>query len=187
MKSRKGFLTRNALIEAALNRIAEQGVERLTIAAISEAIGHSRSSAYNHFPDLHAVLDGVLVQVLDKIGEMSGVYQTSKGNAVSVAERRIKFVLSLSATNPRYAKVLSELYRFHEPSVDAIESRLIDDINADILEQRVSLRQCDAPLFARIVVSSVMAILRMQDGSSARPNSGSSTLELLFGPVRRKD
>lgn len=182
-KSRKGFQTRRALIRAAYDLIANNGIEQLTIAAICNAVGLTRSSAYNHFPDIHALLDGVLTDALDRIAELSGARRRSGTLARGVTEARLRFTLQLATKHPKLATVISELYRHHEPSVESIEGRLLVDINFDIANGNLTLNKRESPYFARIAVASVMATLRNRIATPGTRNNDSTVLRLLLDPV----
>ncbi|MEM7504723.1 MAG: TetR/AcrR family transcriptional regulator [Pseudomonadota bacterium] len=184
VKSRKGFRTRRALLDAAFELIADHGITHLTIAAISEAVGLTRSSAYNHFPDLSAVLDAVSEDVLDRIGEMSGVRAETRMRGLSLTTERLKFVLSLSSRHPKIARVLSELYLHHDPSAAAIERRIRADIHVDIGDNRLRLRKRETANYARIVVASAMATLRYRTLFPDKRISNATVLRLLLDPVR---
>lgn len=187
VKSRKGFQTRSALIEAAFDLIADDGIAQLTVASISEAVGLTRSSAYNHFADISAVLDGVSAFVLDRIGELSQTEPSPCGTETSLTEERVRFVLQLSTKQPRVAKVLSELYRHHEPSVEAIEQRLLADINADIANSQLVLAKRDGTHLSRIAVASVMAMLRARASFPTNRDGSGDLLRVLFAPLRIKN
>lgn len=51
---------RFALIEAAAAMIAEQGLARVTIAAVAEAAGVTKGGLFHHFSSKQALIDGVL-------------------------------------------------------------------------------------------------------------------------------
>ncbi len=183
VKSRKGFQTRRALIEAAYDLVANNGIEHLTIAAICDSVGRTRSSAYNHFPDIHALLDGVLAHALDRIAELSGARRRSRRLTRGVTETRLRFTLQLAAKHPELATVVSELYRHHEPAVESIERRLLSDIQVDIADGNLTLNKRQGPYFARIAVASVMATLRTRIATPGKRHNDSTVLRLLLDSV----
>ncbi|HEX7856638.1 MAG TPA: helix-turn-helix domain-containing protein [Sphingobium sp.] len=59
-KRNKGFdATHDAIIEAAVRFISEKGVEALSMAAISRAVGINRTTLYYHFDDRDALIAAV--------------------------------------------------------------------------------------------------------------------------------
>lgn len=184
VKSRKGYEARRALIEAAFELIAAGGIAQLTVAAVCESVGRTRSSAYNHFADLNALIDGVLTHTLDRIRELSGDLANTVRPGSSTSEQRLRFVLQLSSKHPKLAKVISELYWRHEPAVDSIEARLMSDVHNDIAQGRIELPERSSRYFVRVAVASAMASLRKRTLAPDKRDSNAMLLRLLFDPIR---
>ena len=60
---------RTALLEVATEMIAEAGIESVTMRALSERIGVSRTAPYRHFADKAALLAGVAEEGFKRLGQ----------------------------------------------------------------------------------------------------------------------
>lgn len=52
--------TRQRIIEAALDLMAERGMSGVTMSAVADAAGVARQTLYNHFPSVEAIATGAL-------------------------------------------------------------------------------------------------------------------------------
>lgn len=62
---------RLALIDAAIEQIKEQGVEKLSMRAIARAVGVSQTAPYRHFKDKNHLLSEVATQAFSELYEAS--------------------------------------------------------------------------------------------------------------------
>lgn len=62
--------TRQAIVDAALTLLRNQGREAMTATAIAEAAGISRRTLFNYFPTVDAVLAEPLQRLLDRVVEV---------------------------------------------------------------------------------------------------------------------
>lgn len=180
MKSRKGYHTRMSLLSAAFELIAEHGLQTLTVASICERVGLQRSSFYNHFEHLQALLDTLVLQVLDDIGRRSVEASQKQAVTTSMLEFRVRFLFELSLEEPSFGKVLYELYTFHPPAVAHVKSRIVLDIGMAQQRDHLVLSDREADALAHIFVASIIDGLdRLTDPSLPDPDI-ESMLTLLF-------
>lgn len=95
--------TREALVAAALELFAEQGLDAPSLDAICERAGYTRGAFYVHFPDR----DALLVAVMEKVGEAFlaslfaqlelGVEPASRGRSSLLGEAARRFVAAIAA------------------------------------------------------------------------------------------
>lgn len=183
-KSRKGFQTKNALCEAALNRISSYGMASLSVAALCDDVGLARSSLYTHFPDLDALVASVSDFVLGRIGEISSD-KMRDGQRYLQCEERLKFILTLPTKHPNLAAVLSELYTNRESTRDECERRIRSDVLIDIAAEKLFLDKRESVYFARMCVATILASVRYRVRNPKARVNHSAILGLLFRSVRR--
>lgn len=79
-------LTREKIVEKALELVDAEGVERLSMRRLGEALGVEAMALYHHFPNKEAILDGVLARILAETGPALPVEEaTSDWKAVMLS------------------------------------------------------------------------------------------------------
>jgi AcrR family transcriptional regulator len=66
--SEKTALTRERIVDAAVDLIEEEGIEALSMRRVAARLGVAAMSLYNHVPSKDALLDGVAGQVMSQMG-----------------------------------------------------------------------------------------------------------------------
>jgi AcrR family transcriptional regulator len=74
-------LTRDRILDAALNVIGESGACRMTLDAVAEAADVSKGGLLYHFPDKESLLRGVLDRHLDRRKQWMEQHKTGSGIA----------------------------------------------------------------------------------------------------------
>lgn len=94
----KGFDdTHQQMIETAVRLIAEKGIDALSIASLTRAMGINRTTAYYHFETREALLEAVKVWSLE---------QLTKGLSLSLPQQeRVDFVTRFVLENPDLIKL----------------------------------------------------------------------------------
>ena len=154
---------RRALIDQALRTIGKEGVEGLTLRAVGEALGVSRTALYRHFSDKQALVAGVaregfrtlrlaLVEAWERAGRGQAGFQ-------AMGDAYVQF----AATHPSHYRVM--FGRFVESG--ARDPELIQEaeaafqalVDALVAQQREGgVRGDDPILLARFVWSVVHGI-----------------------------
>jgi AcrR family transcriptional regulator len=117
--------TRATLIEAARQVMAETGVEGASIATIAARAGVSPGTFYNYFPDLPAVLDALVDELLGYVdGVLVDVYQRRDLDHLERFAVAVDALLRLPDQDPAWAWCL---VRF-EPTVDRLRADLCERI-----------------------------------------------------------
>lgn len=94
----KGFDdTHQEMIETAVRLIAEKGVDALSIASLTRAMGINRTTVYYHFETREALLEAVKVWSLE---------QLTKGLSLSLPQQeRVDFITRFVLENPELIKL----------------------------------------------------------------------------------
>jgi len=61
-------LTREKIVEKALEILDAEGVERLSMRRLGDALGVEAMALYHHFPNKDAILDGVAARIIQETG-----------------------------------------------------------------------------------------------------------------------
>jgi len=67
-KRRREPLTRDRIVEKAVEILDAEGVEGLSMRRLGEALGVEAMALYHHFPNKEAILDAVLAHILEETG-----------------------------------------------------------------------------------------------------------------------
>lgn len=94
----KGFDdTHQEMIETAVRLIADKGIDALSIATLTRAMGINRTTAYYHFQTRQALLEAVKVWSLE---------QLTKGLSLSLPQQeRVDFITRFVLENPELIKL----------------------------------------------------------------------------------
>lgn len=111
--------TREALITAALELFAEDGLDTPSLDAICDRAGYTRGAFYVHFADR----DALLVAVMEKVGEavLAGVFEQL--GQVATAERRPDASLLAVAAQRFVGAIASGAYPLMAPPAHAAKGR----------------------------------------------------------------
>ena len=92
---------RSALLEAATNMIAEEGVEILTMRGLSQRIGVSRTALYRHFDDKTALLAAIAEEGFKQMTQgIQPEIADSEGDILSIFEKTWIRYVHFAVENP---------------------------------------------------------------------------------------
>lgn len=125
-------LTRDRVLQAALDLVDREGLEAVSMRRLGEALGVEAMSVYNHVPSKADVLDGVFEQVLAELPPLkrgSSWKATLRARALALADVLVKHpnALPLFATRPAVTEgamrhVEEALSVLHEAGFGAAQS-----------------------------------------------------------------
>ncbi|HEY0832530.1 MAG TPA: TetR family transcriptional regulator, partial [Azospirillum sp.] len=85
MRARKAAVERREeVVEAALRLAGEVGPERLTTAAIADAVGVTQAAVFRHFPKKQDIWDAVAARIADRL---DAAWTDALGDAATPAAR----------------------------------------------------------------------------------------------------
>lgn len=160
VKSRKGYEKRVALLNAAFDQIATNGIQRLTVGNVCEAVGLKRSSFYTHFAGIDELITVLANGLLHEIGSSAEQSFPADPEQQFVLRDRMKFVLEYGIKNPKTAKVLHELYSFDQTALDTLARSVGQDVNSGLESGQLDVPKGSQDLYSRIVLASMMDALR---------------------------
>lgn len=182
--------TRSALLDAAVEVVAEKGVEAAKISDITTAAGLANGTFYNHFNDKDEILReaayGIAFEVVGRLdAEMEGIDDA----AVRVVTATTRFISILTAERDWSAVLLGgadrlpdfreDLYRYLRSDLERgvgqkkfdveVTTFLIDQVVALIaVAIRAQLHASPDPRLTREVCGSILRLLGMTPAKAAR-------------------
>jgi AcrR family transcriptional regulator len=97
---------REALLQAALRTIQRHGVEALTLRAVGEGLGVSRTALYRHFADKSALLEAVAREGFRLLREALVAAYEKAGRGRAGFEAMGEAYVSFAVTNPSHYRVM---------------------------------------------------------------------------------
>ncbi len=158
----KGFdTTHNAIILSAVRLISEKGVEALSMAAISQAVGINRTTLYYHFSDRDALIAAVKLWSSEQLG---------RGLEPKVPQQdRIDYISRFVLENTELIKLWFEDFvssgdiRDRYPQWDALVSSMAVTLN------RQGGKSIDAEVYCTILLTAAFIAPRVYH-LSVRPD-----------------
>ena len=129
---------REALIDAALRLIEENGVEAVTVREAAKRAGVSPGAPFRHFPTKRALMTAVAEQAQERLGrEMAAALATSEGlDPLSRFAATGSAYLRWATDNPTHFQIISS-----RPLIDFDGSPGLRDANAAIRDRITDLLQ----------------------------------------------
>jgi AcrR family transcriptional regulator len=113
-------LQRAAYCTAALELLAEQGPDGLTIAALCRRLGVTKGSFYHHFRDLSDFVDGLL----DYWAAEHALRLIALSESVADPEERIELLRGIAISLPHDAEAAIRAWSWSNPTVAATQRKV---------------------------------------------------------------
>jgi AcrR family transcriptional regulator len=98
--------TRNRLLRAAMNLMAEQGVGGVAINEITEAADVGFGSFYNHFPSKEAIYAELVAEVVERFGEALDRLSDQLSDPAEKIAASVRFTLRRARQDPVWGRFL---------------------------------------------------------------------------------
>lgn len=156
--------TREKLLRAAFQLIAQRGVDGVTVNEITEAADVGFGSFYNHFESKEAIHAAVLGAVFDDFGEVLEKLTADLDDPAEIISVCVRHVIGHAEREPLWGRfLLREWYR-PEAFPRGLGARLLRDIGKGIARKRFDITD---PLMTMIVAGgTVMGTIASQLGAA---------------------
>jgi len=117
LRRRQKLHTRSEIVRAAFDLFGQQGFEKVSVEAIAAAVGISRATFFNYFPQKELILREIASARMEKLKRNLDVF--SHSTAVPTFKNILELVLTLSAENARISQQSKKLFLealFHQAS-----------------------------------------------------------------------
>lgn len=152
--------TREKLLRAAFELIAQRGEDAVAISEITDAADVGFGSFYNHFKSKAEIHDAVLLAVFDELGQSLEKLTAEIEDAAEVVAVRTRLALALAAKNPLWGRLLLREWYRPESFTLGMGPRLLRDIVAGIATQRFVVSD---PLMALVMAGgTIVAAVALQ-------------------------
>lgn len=105
---------RRALLEEAVRTIRDDGVSALTLRAVGERLGVSRTALYRHFADKSGLLHAVAEEGFRRLGDALDVAWTHAGTGVPGFEEMGRAYVRFALDNPAHYRVMFGVWSSRE-------------------------------------------------------------------------
>ncbi|MGH0036064.1 MAG: TetR/AcrR family transcriptional regulator [Myxococcota bacterium] len=97
----RGQAARRRLLDAAVELLAERGLERVNSNQIAKAAGVGVGTFYAHFPDKYAIQQAVVLEVLEQLGErVEAAARQPAPDRASQVRRSVEAALDFAVESP---------------------------------------------------------------------------------------
>lgn len=175
--------TRDRLLRAALTLFAEQGADRVTIAAVAREAGASKGLVYHYFDSKDALLDGVLAHHIDHIAALAASVPADLPPAARLRAFASAMAASVQADPSGYRLLLRTLA--HPTGGERIRAQV--RAHADAFQQRAdqlaavfaALGADDPSVEARFFQSTLLGLLVLLATSPTPPDADAVIARLM--------
>ena len=180
---------RRALIDQALRTIDKQGVEGLTLRAVGEALGVSRTALYRHFSDKQSLIAAVAREGFRALRTDLREAWERDGRGQAGFQAMGEAYLAFAVANPSHYRVM--FGRFLESCVR--DPELVQEaegafqalVDALVAQQREGLARRDDPvMLARFVWSVVHGVAMLTIDGQLPPEDGAPGLLSRYASER---
>jgi AcrR family transcriptional regulator len=107
LRGRQKLHTRSEIVRAAFDLFGQLGFDKVSVEAIAAAVGISRATFFNYFPQKELILREIASARMEKLKRNLAVFGASE--AVPSFEKILEMVLALSAENARISQQSKKL------------------------------------------------------------------------------
>jgi AcrR family transcriptional regulator len=154
----RGSITREAVVNAALSVTDRDGVERLTIRAVSDVVGAPPMSLYTHFANKNELLDLMYAEISRRMYAYEG-HATWQGELLALCHR----VRALLTEHPRWVALLA---RPAPPLAVPLRESILSLMVSDGMTASDALMGLSSAVLATIGLVLVDQALTKPDGGS---------------------
>ena len=107
LRDRQKLHTRSEIVRAAFDLFGQLGFEKVSVEAIAAAVGISRATFFNYFPQKELILREIASARMEKLKRNLAAFSSSE--AAPSFEKILEMVLALSAENARISQQSKKL------------------------------------------------------------------------------
>lgn len=112
-RARRRDANLSRILEAAMDLVAEGGLEALSMGRLADAVDYTAGALYRYFPSKDALLAGLLAQVLDELS----VYLVKAEGALPAGASPLTRVFALAHGYRRFARERPHAFGFFSTSI----------------------------------------------------------------------
>lgn len=156
--ARRRAQTRAALLEAARELFAQNGVEATRVGDITEHADVGAGSFYNHFTDKDAIVEAVLAEAAERQGQLVDAVTAELDDPAEVMAVAHRHFVRLAQSDPTIAQLVVRLDLSHRLLTTTLGPRAARDIEAGIAAGRFDVT--DVPLALHAMGGALLGVMR---------------------------
>jgi len=180
---RRRAKTREALIGAARQILAESGDTSVSIQAIAERADVGFGTFYNHFPSKTDLFDAAVEEVLDEYGQAIDAYLTGVEDPAARVAAGVRLSMRMVESHPEVMKILRRRGLGHIHSDRGLAPRALEDLRHGVASGRFAA--ADPVVALTAMGGSLLALVDMKfahpqiDGEEAAATMAELMLRML--------
>jgi len=182
--TRRRERTRNALLSATRELIAEGGVDGVRTGEITERADVAAGSFYNHFADKQEIVEAVLTEVSEEQGKVVDLMTAELEDPAEVVACAHRHFVDLAAADPSFAQLVVKLNASHQLLMGTLGPRAVRDVQRGIDEGRFRAEDVSLAVYATggALIGTMQGVLDGTLGPNASELNAASVLRMLGIP-----
>ena len=158
--SPKGKATRRALVDAACQVAAKNGVAAVNVMAVCDAAGIGRTSFYNYFTDVPQLLSEIAEDTTKSLASSFEVIRTAKPPGLARLRDCLLHTLMISLEDPDLILLVATLADTHPEAGDLISRVISAEIEDAIAFEKIRLAEEQIRSLADYLGTVVLALMQ---------------------------
>ncbi|MFJ4632171.1 TetR/AcrR family transcriptional regulator [Streptomyces sp. NPDC088847] len=175
---RRRAKTRQALIGAARQIMAEQGGTDVSIQAIADRADVGFGTFYNHFETKDALFDAAVADALEEYGQLLDAATADIEDPAETFAASVRLTLQLAASHPEITGILRFRGLQHVHSGTGLGPRALRDLEVGKASGRFDIKDAQVALGA--VGGIVLALVQLGATSDLNASAGEAAAELVL-------
>lgn len=175
---RRRAKTRQALIGAARQIMAEQGGTDVSIQAIADRADVGFGTFYNHFETKDALFDAAVADALEEYGQLLDAATADIEDPAETFAASVRLTLRLAASHPEITGILRFRGLQHVHSGTGLGPRALRDLEVGKASGRFDIKDAQVALGA--VGGIVLALVQLGATSDLKSSAGEEAAELVL-------
>ncbi|UXX97179.1 TetR/AcrR family transcriptional regulator [Streptomyces sp. AD2-2] len=175
---RRRAKTRQALIGAARQVMAEQGGTDVSIQAIADRADVGFGTFYNHFETKDALFDAAVADALEEYGQLLDAATADIEDPAETFAASVRLTLRLAASHPEITGILRFRGLQHVHSGTGLGPRALRDLEVGKASGRFDIKDAQVALGA--VGGIVLALVQLGATSDLNASAGEAAAELVL-------
>ncbi|MCX4816390.1 TetR/AcrR family transcriptional regulator [Streptomyces sp. NBC_01239] len=175
---RRRAKTRQALIGAARQIMAEQGGTDVSIQAIADRADVGFGTFYNHFETKDALFDAAVADALEEYGQLLDAATADIEDTAETFAASVRLTLQLAASHPEITEILRFRGLQHVHSGTGLGPRALRDLEVGKASGRFDIK--DAQVVLGAVGGIVLALVQLGATSDLNASAGEEAAELVL-------
>jgi AcrR family transcriptional regulator len=176
----KSKRTRQSLLDAAVQVAGEKGIAAVTVKEICDVAGVGRTSFYNYFDDVTALLTAVAIQASDRVKSAFDTLHEDAPRGLARLRACLCMILDLSVENRALALLLTSLARSGPDVIDRLKAEIENELAAIDLQEDLNVANAEQDNLATILALSTLALLRDLAEKRRDPETSKTLVDILL-------